>query len=460
MKKLTKKAAVMVIVIGIMTSLIACRREKEEIVLEPAVLKEALTIEANIEVYIDELKLSIEDEELLTAKEIELPEIEFAFELTPILGEALDEEEVESLDVPMPIENIVGIPAEKLIEALDDRTVYFDEIEFTEPGFFTYQVTQIMLEMDENTEDDALEDEDQSDWIIDDSVSNITEDEGQGDWIVDDSVFNITVAVSMDEENEALIAAVEITNEEGEEVSEMVFVNVYEPYVVAEVDDLEDYIAEVVEPNLESEATPAPAPASSAIPEDNATTLSSGEAMSYLALVNRNFRLSSSFSPSDLSAVNVNSVHGQHLMRSTAARAAENLFQAAHDEGGHTLVATSGYRSHATQASTHNHWISTMGEEEARRVSARPGHSEHQLGLALDITTHALGGQLSQQFSSTPEGLWVRNNAHKFGFIIRYPQGREADTGFIYEPWHIRFVGVDAATTIHNSGMILEEFLR
>lgn len=195
------------------------------------------------------------------------------------------------------------------------------------------------------------------------------------------------------------------------------------------------------------------------LPNDYLVTLSDSQAHSYLALVNRNFKLSSEFSPDDLSVVNVQSVHGQHLMRATAARAAEDLFQAADDEAGHTLIALSGYRSYATQTATHDHWISMLGEEEARRQSARPGHSEHQLGLALDITTHSLGGQLSQQFSSTPEGMWVNHHAHRFGFILRYPQNREADTGFIYEPWHIRYVGIEAATIIYHEGIILEEFL-
>ena len=186
-------------------------------------------------------------------------------------------------------------------------------------------------------------------------------------------------------------------------------------------------------------------------------TLTTAEALSYLALVNRDFRLSSNFSPNDLRIVNVNSMHGSHRMRGTAARHAEDMFHEA-GRAGHTLLAISGYRSYATQTVVHNNAINAMGIEAAMRVSARPGHSEHQLGLALDLSTHGLGGALSPNFSSTPEGRWVRNNAHRFGFIIRYPQNREADTGFVYEPWHIRFVGVDAATQIFNRGMILEEF--
>ena len=150
--------------------------------------------------------------------------------------------------------------------------------------------------------------------------------------------------------------------------------------------------------------------------------------------------------------------HLDHVARHWANQAAEALFQAAHDEENHVLVAVSGYRSYETQVITHNYFINTMGEQEAIRVSARPGHSEHQLGLALDVTIHALGN-LTSLFSSTDEGIWLQNNAHRFGFIIRYPADREADTGYIYEPWHIRYVGIEVATEIFGSDMILEDFL-
>lgn len=223
------------------------------------------------------------------------------------------------------------------------------------------------------------------------------------------------------------------------------------------------------EPDLNVEVNSKPEPRPRALPSEPdssdcsgfaelcSTTIANNDALSYLALVNRNWRLNSDFSPHDLRNVNVTSFNGNHRLRESAAIAAENLFASA-SEAGYVLVATSGYRSYWTQHSTHNHWIAVMGETEARRVSARPGHSEHQLGLALDITTHALGG-LSNAFSVTAEGTWVRYNAHHFGFIIRYPYGRETCTGYIYEPWHLRFVGIDAATIIFNGGLILEEYL-
>ncbi|MCL1949508.1 MAG: M15 family metallopeptidase [Turicibacter sp.] len=193
-----------------------------------------------------------------------------------------------------------------------------------------------------------------------------------------------------------------------------------------------------------------------------ASILSDEEALSYLALVNRCQRASNSFEPRDLSPVNVESLRVRggthHLMRSTAARAVEDMFQEA-ALAGHRIIASSGYRSYELQTLFFYHWVSRYGRAEAMRFSAVPGHSEHQLGLALDLSTVEFAGGLYGAFITTPEGLWVRDNAHRFGFIVSYPEGREAETGFIYEPWHIRYVGVEAATIIYENNWILEEYL-
>ena len=195
---------------------------------------------------------------------------------------------------------------------------------------------------------------------------------------------------------------------------------------------------------------------------DDAITLTDEEALSYLALVNRCYRVSSEFEPGDLSVVDVESVNttwGPHLMRESAARALEDMFQAAAEEEGLVLLARNGHRPHERQEVFHNNAIASLGLEEGRRVSAVPGHSEHQLGLAMDITAHSVDERLIEEFANTPEGIWVNQNAHRFGFIISYPYGREADTGFVYEPWHIRFVGIEVATEMFYAGQILEEFL-
>lgn len=120
---------------------------------------------------------------------------------------------------------------------------------------------------------------------------------------------------------------------------------------------------------------------------------------------------------------------------------------------GHTLWIASGFRSYATQEKVYNSYASRDGSAAADRYSARPGHSEHQSGLAFDLNT------ITEAFGYTPEGQWVAANAHRFGFIVRYPQGKEGVTGYIWEPWHLRYLGVGTATSVHNSGLSLEEYL-
>jgi len=182
-----------------------------------------------------------------------------------------------------------------------------------------------------------------------------------------------------------------------------------------------------------------------------------------LVLVNKSHQLAADFSPSDLRLLSVldfyNNPATTMFMRDVAATAVEALFQAAFDEEGLVLWARSAYRSYQTQQHTHARMVSQMGQVEADRWSARPGHSEHQTGLALDITSAAVNGTITQGFSNTPEGIWLRENAHRFGFIMRYPYNREAETGYAYEPWHIRYVGMEAAAIIFENNLILEQYL-
>ena len=126
---------------------------------------------------------------------------------------------------------------------------------------------------------------------------------------------------------------------------------------------------------------------------------------------------------------------------------------AAAKSDGIKLWMTSGYRSYYDQQYIYNGYVKRDGQEEADTYSARPGHSEHQTGLAYDLN------DLSWDFGETPEGVWVAENCHKYGFILRYPKDKEEITGYKYEPWHIRYVGVEKATEIYESGLCLEEFL-
>ena len=119
----------------------------------------------------------------------------------------------------------------------------------------------------------------------------------------------------------------------------------------------------------------------------------------------------------------------------------------------------SGFRSYSTQNGLYNRYAARDGQAAADTQSARPGHSEHQSGLAADIKGPNDYLYLNQEWINTSEGQWLNNNCYKYGFIIRYPQGKQHITGYKYEPWHIRYLGVEVATSVYNSGLTLEEYL-
>lgn len=136
----------------------------------------------------------------------------------------------------------------------------------------------------------------------------------------------------------------------------------------------------------------------------------------------------------------------------TASTALKQLQQAA-STAGHNIPLISGFRSYSRQQTLYNNYVAREGQALADTYSARPGHSEHQTGLAFDV------GKLDDNYGSTPAGIWLKENCHKYGFIIRYPKGKESITGYQYEPWHIRYVGVEHATKIMNQNITLEEYL-
>lgn len=138
-----------------------------------------------------------------------------------------------------------------------------------------------------------------------------------------------------------------------------------------------------------------------------------------------------------------------------AKRAFEEMAKEAKKHGFH-LEAFSTYRSYSTQKRLYEAYVKRDGQKEADRYSARPGHSEHQTGLAFDIGEVGKSGTRFQESDAT---RWMAENSYKFGFILRYPKGKEHITGYMYEPWHFRYVGKDLATKIYNSGLTLEEYL-
>lgn len=180
-----------------------------------------------------------------------------------------------------------------------------------------------------------------------------------------------------------------------------------------------------------------------------------------VVVVNKKRELPEDYVPSDLVEPNVpfsfNEKHEKRFMRAEAAAALERLFALA-EQDGIKLQAVSGYRSYATQRSIYNYNVSRDGEEKANQFSAKPGQSEHQTGLAMDLSYPGDPQPLEQSFADTEAGKWLAANAHRAGFIIRYPKGKEDITGYAYEPWHVRYVGEEIAKEIYEQGLTLEEW--
>ena len=146
------------------------------------------------------------------------------------------------------------------------------------------------------------------------------------------------------------------------------------------------------------------------------------------------------------------------LLNSTTAAAAEAMFAAAAGDGV-AMVLASGYRSYGTQVATYNGYVASRGQADADTASARPGYSEHQTGWAFDIADG--GGVCGFQpcFADQPAAIWAKANGHRFGFVVRYPWMFHPITGYYYEPWHLRYIGVDAATDMAARGIFtLEEY--
>lgn len=119
----------------------------------------------------------------------------------------------------------------------------------------------------------------------------------------------------------------------------------------------------------------------------------------------------------------------------------------------HQYVNMSGYRSYWDQKAIFQNYCYMYGYEEANTFSSQEGHSEHQTGLTMDLD------DFEESYGDTPEGIWLAENCYKYGFIIRYPKGKEHITGYTYEPWHVRYLGKSTAKLVYDSGLTLEEFL-
>lgn len=172
-------------------------------------------------------------------------------------------------------------------------------------------------------------------------------------------------------------------------------------------------------------------------------------------LVNKNYRLPVDYIPKDLEQISLDYATDEKYMRKVAKEQFERLSEDA-KQMGYQIVAASTYRSYDYQEKLYHYYLETKGEEYADQCSARPGHSEHQTGLSVDVMG---SNQDYDLFAESIEFNWMSNHAHEYGFILRYPKGKERVTGFKYEPWHYRYVGVEAAHIIYENNWTLEEYL-
>jgi D-alanyl-D-alanine carboxypeptidase len=192
--------------------------------------------------------------------------------------------------------------------------------------------------------------------------------------------------------------------------------------------------------------TAAPQPVSTPTPAPVAQGITLNDDSSYHVVINKKHPNSPlDYIPPDLVAI------GSQQMRNAPATAIRQM-QA--DSGANVwIIAASGYRSYATQTSVYNGYVAQYGQASADTFSARPGYSEHQSGLAMDFSP------IDQSFASTAQFSWLQANAYKYGFILRYPDGKTDVTGYEYEPWHWRYVGTTVATDMHDRGVqTLEEY--
>ena len=182
---------------------------------------------------------------------------------------------------------------------------------------------------------------------------------------------------------------------------------------------------------------------------------------SITVLVNHEYSLPEDYVPDDMVSANVKFIcsekEDKRLMRKEAAEALEAMFEAAKEDN-MILCAISGYRSYERQNRLYLNNIRVNGETYANRYSAPPGQSEHQTGLAMDISSASNGYSLDYELADKPEGKWLLENCSEYGFICRYPRDKEEITGYAYEPWHFRYVGKRLAEYLTMNELTLDEY--
>lgn len=178
------------------------------------------------------------------------------------------------------------------------------------------------------------------------------------------------------------------------------------------------------------------------------------EIKDYDFIVNKNYKLSEDYIPNDLELLDTKYSCKDKYLRKEAKYYFEEMASDAKKKG-YNIIAVSTYRSYNYQDKLYNNYVKEKGIYYADMASARAGHSEHQTGLAVDVADNSLD---YDNFDKTKEFKWIINNAHKYGFILRYPIAKFHITGFKYEPWHYRYVGISTATYIYENKITLEEY--
>ena len=210
-------------------------------------------------------------------------------------------------------------------------------------------------------------------------------------------------------------------------------------------------------PTVPATAEPTPTPPS----EFEACVIDTQRRPELTWVVDKTRPLPDGFVPEDLVVLANELVAPGFEGRMLDAEASEHFADlvAAAAEAGFDVRTRSSYRSYDEQVWTFAYWVEQLGQVEAERVSAKPGHSEHQLGTTADVTTPGLGWQLSELLGTTPEGVWLLDHAYRFGFVESYPVDGESITGYAYEPWHLRYIGVECAAAWRSSELTPVEFL-
>ena len=180
-----------------------------------------------------------------------------------------------------------------------------------------------------------------------------------------------------------------------------------------------------------------------------------------MTVLDRTYALPASFAPDDLVPAAEAGFTGASAAKLVRAVLVEDLaaLRAASEDAGLTIAIDSAYRSYAAQETTFSSWVTQLGLEAALARAARPGHSEHQLGTAIDVSSPGWSGRFGDWARETAEGAWMAERAWEYGFVMSYPAGAEAETCFGYEPWHYRWIGRAAAAEQRAEGVALRTFL-